>query len=69
MNTAFQRTTRRVKKAFLSDQCREIKENNRSQSGPPLPHAHSTFWVGGRGGGGGEAFWGATGGKRAEVRI
>ena len=25
----FQRTTRRDKKAFLSDQCKEIEENNR----------------------------------------
>ena len=29
MNAAFQRTARRDKKAFLSDQCKEIKENNR----------------------------------------
>ena len=29
MNTEFQRTARRDKKAFLSDQCREIEENNR----------------------------------------
>ena len=29
LNAAFQRTTRRVKKALLSDQCNEIKENNR----------------------------------------
>ena len=28
MNTEFQRTARRNKKAFLSDQCKEIKENN-----------------------------------------
>ena len=28
MNTEFQRTARRDKKAFLSDQCREIEENN-----------------------------------------
>ena len=29
MNAEFQRTARRVKKAFLSDQCKEIEENNR----------------------------------------
>ena len=29
LNAEFQRTARRVKKAFLSDQCKEIDENNR----------------------------------------
>ena len=29
MNAEFQRTTRKDKKAFLSDQCKEIEENNR----------------------------------------
>ena len=29
LNTEFQRTERRDKKAFLSDQCKEIEENNR----------------------------------------
>ena len=29
LNTEFQRIARRDKKAFLSDQCKEIKENNR----------------------------------------
>ena len=29
MNTEFQRTARRDKKVFLSDQCKEIKENHR----------------------------------------
>ena len=29
MNAEFQRVTRRDKKAFLSDQCKEIEENNR----------------------------------------
>ena len=28
MNSEFQRTARRDKKAFLSDQCKEIEENN-----------------------------------------
>ena len=30
MNTEFQRIARRDKKAFLSDQCRELEENNRT---------------------------------------
>ena len=29
LNAEFQRIARRNKKAFLSDQCREIEENNR----------------------------------------
>ena len=29
MNTKFQRIARRDKKAFLSDQCKEIEEDNR----------------------------------------
>ena len=29
LNAEFQRIARRAKKAFLSDQCKEIKENNR----------------------------------------
>ena len=29
LNTQFQRTARRGRKAFLSDQCKEIEENNR----------------------------------------
>ena len=29
MNAEFQRTARREKKAFLSNQCKEIEENNR----------------------------------------
>ena len=29
MNAEFQRTARRDKKAFLSDHCKEIEENNR----------------------------------------
>ena len=31
MNAEFQRITRRDKKAFLSDQCKEIEENKRMQ--------------------------------------
>ena len=30
MNTEFQRIARRDNKAFLSDQCKEIEENNRT---------------------------------------
>ena len=29
LNAEFQRITRRAKKAFLSDQCKELEENNR----------------------------------------
>jgi len=29
LNAEYQRTARRDKKAFLSDQCKEIEENNR----------------------------------------
>ena len=29
LNAEFQRVARRIKKAFLSDQCKEIEENNR----------------------------------------
>ena len=31
LNAEFQRIARRDKKAFLSDQCKEIKENNRRE--------------------------------------
>ena len=31
MNAEFQRIARRDRKAFLSDQCKEIKENNRTE--------------------------------------
>ena len=30
LNAEFQRTARRDKKAFLSDQCKEIEENNKT---------------------------------------
>ena len=32
MNTEFQRIAKRDKKAFFSDQCKEIEENNRMES-------------------------------------
>ena len=31
LNVEFQRTARRDKKVFLSDQCKEIEENNRTE--------------------------------------
>ena len=31
LNAGFQRISRREKKAFLSDQCKEIEENNRME--------------------------------------
>ena len=31
LNAEFQRIARRYKKAFLSDQCKEIEENNRME--------------------------------------
>ena len=31
LNAEFQRTARRDKKAFLSEQCKEIEENNRME--------------------------------------
>ena len=31
MNAEFQRIARRIKKAFFSDKCKEIKENNRME--------------------------------------
>ena len=34
MNAEFQRIARRDKKAFLSNQCKEIEENNRMGPGP-----------------------------------
>ena len=37
MNADFQRIARRYKKAFLSDQCKEIEENNRMGKTRDLP--------------------------------
>ena len=34
LNAEFQRIARRDKKAFLSDQCKEIEENNNNSGGP-----------------------------------
>ena len=45
MNAEFQRIARRDKKAFLSDQCKDIEENNRvgmtiSSSKSEIPREH-----------------------------
>ena len=37
LNAEFQRIARRGKKAFLSDQCQEIEENNRMEKTRSLP--------------------------------
>ena len=36
LNSEFQRIARRAKKAFLSDQCKEIEENNRMEKSRDL---------------------------------
>ena len=36
MNAEFQRIARKYKKAFLSDQCKEIEENNRMRKNRDL---------------------------------
>ena len=47
LNAEFQRTTRRDKKAFLSNQCKEIEENNRMERSRDLfkkiRHTKGTF--------------------------
>ena len=47
LNEEFQRTARREKKAFLSEQCKEIKENNRigktSDLFKKIRHTKGTF--------------------------
>ena len=43
MNAEFQRIARRVKKAFLSDQCKEIQENNRMEMIRELFKTKGTF--------------------------
>ena len=47
MNAEFQRIARRDKKAFLSNQCKEIEENNRMGKSRDLfkkiPHTKGTF--------------------------
>ena len=46
MNAEFQRTARRDKKAFLSDQCKEIEENNRMGKTRDLWHPTPVFLPG-----------------------
>ena len=44
MNAEFQRIARRDKKAFLSDQCKEIEENNRmGKTRDPFKKIRDTF--------------------------
>ena len=43
LNAEFQRIARRDKKAFLSDQCKEIKENNRMGKTRDLGTFHATM--------------------------
>ena len=47
LHTEFQRTARREKKAFLSEQCKEIKENNKigktSDLFKKIRHTKGTF--------------------------
>ena len=45
LNAEFQRIVRRDKKAFLSDQCKEIEENNREKTGD-LGHNKGQKWYG-----------------------
>ena len=44
LNAEFQRTARRSNKAFLSDQCKEIEENNRmGKTRDPFKKIRDTF--------------------------
>ena len=46
MNAEFQRIARRDKKAFFSDQCKEIEENNRiGKTRDHLKKMGRTSWV------------------------
>ena len=40
LNAEFQRITRKDKKAFLSNQCKEIEENNRMGRKLEIPRVH-----------------------------
>ena len=40
LNAEFQRISRRVRKAFLSDQCKEIEKNNRMGKTRDLPREY-----------------------------
>ena len=43
MNSEFQRIARRAKKSFLSDQCKEIEENNRMDLFKKIRDTKGTF--------------------------
>ena len=45
LNTEFQRIARRDKKAFLSDQCKEIEENNRMGKTEKAMATHSSTFA------------------------
>ena len=45
LNAEFQRIARRHKKAFLSDQCKEIEENNRVGKTRDLFKKSNTFFL------------------------
>ena len=50
LNAEFQRIARRDKKAFLSDQCQEIEENNRmrkTNAGEGVEKREPSYTVGG----------------------
>ena len=40
LNAEFQRIARRDKKAFFSDQCKEIEENNRMEKTSDIPREY-----------------------------
>ena len=44
LNAEFQRIARSDKKAFLSDQCKEIEENNRMGEKAVAPHSSTLAW-------------------------
>ena len=44
LNSEFQRIARRDKKAFLSDQCKEIEENNRMGKTKMATHSSVLAW-------------------------
>ena len=52
LNAEFQRIARRDKKAFFSDQCKEIEENNRLgktaayQAPPSMGFSRQEYWSG-----------------------
>ena len=44
LNAEFQIIARRDKKAFLTDQCKEIEENNRMGEKAVAPHSSTLAW-------------------------